>query len=211
MVRDLSLKGVARRYLDLSGDISVRDDVLDGAGSLREQLEAVADEEVSFRVSECIYGWRARFEQVWTHVTVRVELKPKDGLEEPAVAPLRTAWAAGIESAWSDQWATNRRGELACPFTFEVQWVERDAHHTIRVWEGPRPTTSHHWDTEDSSLVAAHEYGHLIGHLDEYSDPDCPDRSPVDTGSIMDDIGGIVPSRLLEPFSDRLGTHLRST
>jgi hypothetical protein len=210
MVRDLSLKGVARRYLELYGDFSVQDDVIEGPGSLRSRLEAVADEEVSFRVSECIYGWRARFEQVWTHVTVRVELRPKDGVEESTVASLRPSWAASIESAWSDQWATSRRGELPCPFTFEVQWVERGGHHTVRVREGPRRTTSHDWDTDDSGLVVAHEYGHLIGHVDEYADPDCPDRSPVDTGTIMDDIGGTVPSRLLDPFAVRLGTGLRT-
>jgi hypothetical protein len=43
------------------------------------------------------------------------------------------------------------------------------------------------WDTDDSGNVAAHEFGHMIGHPDEYADATCPARNPVSTGTVMDD------------------------
>ena len=43
------------------------------------------------------------------------------------------------------------------------------------------------WDTSDTGNVAAHEFGHMLGHPDEYADAACPNRNPVNTGTVMDD------------------------
>lgn len=210
-MRDLSLKGVARQYENETGDISVRDDVMNGTGSLRNRLESLAQEDVWFPVTECIFGWAASFRQVWTHVTVRVDLNPDDDVSASTMAPLRTTWANGIESTWSDRWATNRSGELPCPFTFDVQWVSSNPNHTVRVRPGPERSNMTTWDTNDTAGVAAHEFGHMIGHVDEYEEnPPCPFRDPVNTGTVMDNNSATVPSRLLEPFADRLGTGLQT-
>jgi hypothetical protein len=42
------------------------------------------------------------------------------------------------------------------------------------------------WDTDDTGNVAAHEFGHMLGHPDEYADAACPARNPVSTGTVMD-------------------------
>jgi len=209
-MRDLSLKGVARQYAGETGDFSVKDDIVNGTGSLRNRLESLAEEEISFSVSECIYGWTAAFEQVWTHVTVRIDLDPDASISASTVNSLQTTWANGIESTWSDQWATSRSGELPCPFTFDVQWVGSNEHHEVRIRPGPARSNMGTWDTNDTGAVAAHEFGHMIGHPDEYTDSNCPDRSPVNTGIVMDNNSANVPSRLLDPFAVRLGTGLRT-
>jgi len=103
--------------------------------------------------------------------------------------------------------ATDRSDELFCPFTFEVQWVENDEHHDVQVVSGRGRSVKSMWFTTASAGVAAHEYGHMLGHADEYEeDPPCPDRSPVNTGTIMDNNSANVPSRLLNPFAVRIGT-----
>ena len=44
-----------------------------------------------------------------------------------------------------------------------------------------------------------------MGHPDEYAEDDvCPDRSPKNTGTVMDDNTEVV-LRLCRPFCDRLG------
>jgi bacillopeptidase F (M6 metalloprotease family) len=60
------------------------------------------------------------------------------------------------------------------------------------------------WDTSDSGDVASHEFGHMLGHPDEYSTSACPNRSPVNTGTVMDDNTEVV-QRLCTPFCDRHG------
>jgi hypothetical protein len=42
------------------------------------------------------------------------------------------------------------------------------------------------WDTMDTGGVASHEFGHMLGHSDEYGNANCPRRSPVDPGTVMD-------------------------
>lgn len=210
-MRDLSVKGVARRYLNESGNISVKDDIMNGSGSLRDELEDAAREEVSFRQASCtVYRWQAAYRQVWTHITVRVDLNP-----DPSIASLaseRNTWETRIENTWSDNWATSKSGELSCPFTFEVQWNTGNPHHTVEVDSGSGQSELSEWHQNDDGGTAAHEYGHMIGHEDEYEDPVClGGRSPVNTGTVMDNNSRNVPARLIEPFANRLDRNLRAT
>ncbi len=203
----LSVKGVSRRYLNLTGNISVRNDILtEGDSSLRSRLEDIAREAISFSVSECIFDWTARYQQTWSHILIRIRLNPDDGISNATINNLRTTWEQTIEQFWSDKWGTNRVGELFCPFTFEVLWINQDQHHTVRIRIGTSQTRSNMttWHTNDNGNVAAHEYGHMLGHVDEYSDGDCPDRDPVNTGTIMDNNTETIPSRLIRRFADRL-------
>ena len=48
------------------------------------------------------------------------------------------------------------------------------------------------WDTSDTADVASHEFGHMLGHPDEYADAACPARNPVNTGTVMDNNSGTV-------------------
>ena len=74
----------------------------------------------------------------------------------------------------------------------------------VRVLVGPNRSDMTNWDTMDTGDVASHEYGHMIGHPDEYASTTCPRRSPVSTGTVMDDNTEVV-ERLVRPFCERLG------
>lgn len=142
--------------------------------------------EVSFPVSECAFGWTARYFQADTHVTVRIQLTPDAGITTETMDAVRTRWRDGIIAKWANRFDCQGPGQRAA-FTFDVQWVTSGAHHMVRVRPGPARSNMSNWDTDDSGDVASHEFGHMIGHPDEYADSACPSRSPVNTGTVMDD------------------------
>jgi hypothetical protein len=121
------------------------------------------------------------------------------------IANLRNVWRTGIENKWSNRFGccNGNNCSCQCALQFRVEWVTSNEHHRVRVRRGPARSNMTTWDTSDTGDVASHEFGHMIGHPDEYSDSACPSRSPVNTGTVMDDNTEVV-ERLCEPFCDRL-------
>jgi hypothetical protein len=202
----MSVRGVARRYRSVNGGFSVRE-VFESV-SLRGALESLCRTEHSFERSECVYGWTAAYEQTWSHVRVRIRLDPDGGITAATVTTLSTTWANGIAATWNNQWGVGRAGEASCPLTFEVQWVTEDQHHAVRIRQGPMRSNMTTWDTSDGGATAAHEFGHMLGHADEYTDTNCPGRSPVSTGTVMDTNSNNVPPRLMRRLAAELGSYV---
>ncbi len=161
---------------------------------------------VSFSVSECIYGWTAAYQQRGTTITVRIRLAADAGISAETMATLRTRWKNGIEDKWSSRFGCCLSPGCIgrCRLNFVVEWVTSGEHHAVRVRQGPARSNMTTWDTDDTGDVASHEFGHMLGHPDEYTDSNCPSRSPVNTGTVMDDNTEVV-ERLVRPFCDRLG------
>jgi hypothetical protein len=142
-----------------------------------------------FQLRECVYRWTAALHQNCTAITVRIRLVPDAGITAGQMATLRTTWATGIVDRWSDRFVC--RGPYGeSRITVAVQWVTSNPHHTVRVRPGPARSDMTTWDTADTGDTAAHEFGHMIGNPDEYAASECPNRTPVNTGSVMDDNSG---------------------
>ena len=206
----LSLRGIARRYDGVTGSFSVIDRIFGGSitgrVSLRDRLESMARQEFSFRVSECIYGWTAAFQQIWSLIRVRIRLNPDTGISNATMNTLRNTWQNGIETTWGNRWGVGRQGEVTLPLVFDVQWTTNNPHHSVRVRTGPARSNMTTWDTNDTAGVAAHEFGHMLGHPDEYTDANCPGRNPINTGTVMDNNSVNVPARLMQRFADNIGS-----
>ena len=209
----VSLRGVARKYLNVTGNVSVRNNVFGGSvpanASLRNRLVTLARKQYSFSVSECVFGWTAAFEQTWSHINIRIRLNPDAGITAATVANLQTTWRNGIVSSWSDRWGLGRAGEMTCPLTFDVQWVTSNQHHTVRIRPGPARSNMGTFDDQDPGSTAAHEYGHMFGLVDEYAEDDvCPNRNPKNTGTIMDNNTPTVPARMMNRFATNVGSNV---
>ncbi|HNX39887.1 MAG TPA: hypothetical protein PKK11_04835 [Methanothrix sp.] len=206
-----SLRGVARKYGGVTGGFSVVKQIfgvpkLTAAVSLRSKLASMSKKEHSFAVRECIFGWTAAFEQRWSHITVRIKLNPDSNISAKTVETLKTRWKSGIENKWSKRWGCGHAGEGTCPFTFEVKWVTSGQHHAVGIRPGPDRSNMGLWDTEDTGDVASHEFGHMLGLVDEYPETNrCPDRNPVNTGTVMHNNSNDVPARLMNRFAGNIG------
>lgn len=139
--------------------------------------------EVSIPVSECVYGWTAKYDKTGTTITVRVKLVPDSGITASQLTALKSTWSAGIAQKWSEKFAC-ATGQPK--LTFGVQFVDSNAHHTVRVQPGPARSNMNLWDDKDDGHAASHEFGHMIGMRDEYADAQCPSRAPVGTGTVME-------------------------
>lgn len=201
---------VAAQAKSESATVKVREELHDDTWTITEIYDLSpsrppAAQEISFRVSECTFGWIAAFRQQGTHITGRIKLVPDADVSAALLDEVKARWKLGIESKWSYRFACcNTPGcASSCALTFEVQWVTSNEHKEVRVKKGDGRSNLGLWHTDDSGDVASHEFGHLLGHPDEYSEDVCPDRSPVDTGTVMDDNTEVV-ERLCRPFCDRL-------
>jgi hypothetical protein len=204
----ISVRGAARQALGRTGPISVRQVFLNGGStaSFRSMLITLVRREISFAVSECVYGWTAGYQQTWSDVVVRIRLAPDAGITQATMANLRTTWEATIQDRWSNRWAIGRPGEGAIPIRFDVQWVTTNEHHVVRVRVGPERSSMGLWDTADTGAVASHEFGHVLGNPDEYTDARCPARNPVNSGTIMDNNSNTIPARLLTRLATNVGS-----
>ncbi|MFX1579953.1 MAG: hypothetical protein ACFFBJ_09930, partial [Promethearchaeota archaeon] len=151
--------------------------------------------ELTGTVSDGFYRWGTFYRQEGTHISVRIRLIPDDDITNDELVLLKKRWKKGIEEIWSDRFAccseSNAKALSDCSrpmrVTFEVDWVEKNPHYTVRVRKGPVVSNMLLWDTTDSETVVAHHFGHMLGLKDEYLDSNCPSRTPVSTGTIMDD------------------------
>ncbi len=153
--------------------------------------------ERAWDVSECVYGWRAAFFQSDAHIIGRIQLSPDAGITAATMDTLRTTWRNGIVNKWSNRFECRAPNGERRRLTVDVHWVTSGAHHVVRVRPGPQRSNMTNWDTADTGDVASHEFGHMLGHPDEYADAACPRRSPVNTGTVMHDNNEVV-ERLVE-------------
>jgi hypothetical protein len=163
-------------------------------------------QEVSNGVSECVYGWTSAYAQRGTDITVRIRLDFDAGISAATQTTLRATWKTGIENKWSGRFGccTSPGCIGRCVLNFHVEWVTTNEHHRVRVRQGPARSNMTLWDTADTGDPASHEFGHMLGWPDEYADGACPGRTPVNTGTVMDDNTEVV-ERLCRPFCDRHG------
>jgi hypothetical protein len=203
----------------------VRKNVMGGSpGSLRSVLEPLARKQVGpakwyQNVCDDIVGWK-RFTQTWTHVDVRIMLVPDSGITPSVLSSVQSVWKAGIEGTWNNparivggtpqQWKCAKADEVPCRVSFRVNWVISDPHHVVKVHAGSGRSNEYNWYTTDPGNVAAHEFGHMLGLPDEYVDNAlCPGRSPVGTGTIMDNESNVIPQRLVQWVPDAIGSSLQ--
>ncbi len=168
--------------------------------------------EVSASISECIYGWTSAYritiqKDCTLQVTLRIKLDPDDDITAAELQTVRATWEPAIENAWSGILPISLiDGDCDCEqysLSVDVQFVDDNEHHTVRVRRGPGRANMTRWFHDSSGGTAAHEAGHMFGAVDEYPDPACPGRTLSTDGSIMrNSQTGTVKERHYQSFVD---------
>jgi hypothetical protein len=184
--------------------ISVINDIFQnpivGTFSLGSKLTIVARQEFQFDYTECIYGGQAAYEQIWTQINIRIQLNPDANVPAAPLAALQPVWAATIANASSNKFGLGLPGEITSPLQFQAIFTGGDVHHRVQLSKGPGRSNEGHWFTTIGSCVA-HKFGHMFGLVDEYVDPACPNRNPVNTGTIMDNCSPTIVARFMFAFA----------
>jgi hypothetical protein len=114
------------------------------------------------------YGWRARFALAVDEARCRVNVTVRIRLNGSITAAQRAAWETAIETKWSN------RFKLCCrccccrngyTIVADVQFVSAGEHQVVNV--GTATTNMGNWGAADT-LDVPHEFGHMLGALDEY-------------------------------------------
>jgi hypothetical protein len=94
--------------------------------------------------------------------------------------------------------------------SFKVHWVISGPDHVVWVHPPSGRADENDWYTDDTGWTAAHEFGHMLGVLDEYDEPEkCPGREPINTGTIMAMTWStLVPERLVQFVANEIRSNL---
>jgi hypothetical protein len=115
------------------------------------------------------YSWHTRFllgideSLCWATVTIRVRLVG-------AITPVqRAAWETAIEAAWNNRFKLCAGCWCCCPdgiaIVCDIQFVTSAEHQVVNV--GTTTTNMGNWGASDTVDIS-HEFGHMLGALDEY-------------------------------------------
>jgi hypothetical protein len=115
------------------------------------------------------YGWHARFQLTVNESTCRATVAIRVRLVGTITAAQRAAWETAIETAWNNQfklcggcWCCCRDGmAIVC----DIQFVSSGEHQVVNV--GTSTTNMGNWGATDT-IDVSHEFGHMLGALEEY-------------------------------------------
>jgi hypothetical protein len=114
------------------------------------------------------YAWRARFLLTMDEPACSARVAVRVRLIGTITAAQQTAWETAIEAAWNDRFKFCHGG-CCCTDGLEIetdiQFVTSGEHQVVNV--GASTTNMGNWGATDTVDVS-HEFGHMLGALDEY-------------------------------------------
>jgi len=140
--------------------------------------------EVEGRNVEGKYAWKNSWSQEDDHVTIKIKLVPDAGVT--ITNAMKTRWKNGIENKWSNKFDCCSGREHISTVIVTIKFVTNGEHLRVRIRSGRGRGNRTTWFEGSSGNTAAHEIGHQLGLIDEYADPNVPNRE-VNPGNVMGD------------------------
>ena len=132
------------------------------------RTETISDAPAGSEAWNGTYGWRARFLLTLDepNCTARVLIRVR--LVGTITAAQRSAWETAIEAVWNNRFKLCRRS-CCCSdglrIVTDIQFVTSGEHQVVNV--GASTANMGLWGASDT-IDVSHEFGHMLGALDEY-------------------------------------------
>jgi hypothetical protein len=132
------------------------------------RTEVMSNAPPGFEAWNGTYGWRARFQVRVDQGNCRITVTIRVRLVGAITAAQRTAWENAIEAGWSNAF------KLCCrccccrngyTIVANIEFVDSGEDQVVNV--GNTTTNMGNWGRNDTTAVS-HEFGHMLGALDEY-------------------------------------------
>jgi hypothetical protein len=143
------------------------------------------------------YNYDIEFRDGALRIYTEIQFSLSGGVTQAQLDALKPVWESGIENTWNNKYYIVKDNTYSFPIIFDITYGGPTFNYTVTVRPGPAISNYITWDTQDTGLVVAHEFGHMVANFDEYSggatnpageliDPtsimtDTPHRGPDDT------------------------------
>ncbi len=132
------------------------------------------------------YGYDIEFTDNKVYVNVAIDLIPAGGVTKPELDRIKPSWEKGIEEIWSGKFALVTPSGQQYPIIIDAHFKGHRFHHKVIVHPECGRSDELNWNIFDSPLIAAHEFGHMLGAFDEYMRGATASQSGIiDNTSIM--------------------------
>ena len=132
------------------------------------------------------YGYDIDVKDQTIRIMVSLNFVPASQVSIPHLNQVKQTWKTRIESIWSNQYAVTLPSGRQFPILVTVNFSGPDFHHDIVVRPHKNSSDALNWNLTDTPVVAAHEFGHILGAYDEYKGGALsPETNMVDSTSIM--------------------------
>jgi len=154
-------------------------------------LDSISRETITGRLSaKNRFSWRYSYDIAFREskvlVHVAIHLIPAGGVTKLELDRVKPAWEKGIEEVWSNKFSIATPAGERYPIMIDVFFKGPRYHHDVIVRPGGGRSNELNWNILDSPMIAAHEFGHMLGVFDEYRrGAIAPQSGIIDTTSIM--------------------------
>lgn len=137
------------------------------------------------------------------YVDVQINFVPGEGVTQDQVDAAKTGWIQGIEDAWNNQFDLLKDYTYEFPIDFAVT-TDGPFDQIVTVQSGDGRASVNEWFLDNTGLVAAHEFGHMLGLFDEYTDGAVDPDNPIISTDLMGSIdpGTEVAARYYQQYAD---------
>jgi len=154
-------------------------------------LDSISRETITGRLSaKNRFSWRYSYDIAFREskvlVDVAIHLIPAGGVTKLELDRVKPAWEKGIEEVWSNKFSIATPAGERYPIMIDVSFKGPRYHHDVIVRPGGGRSNELNWNILDSPMIAAHEFGHMLGVFDEYRrGAIAPQSGIIDKTSIM--------------------------